>query len=96
MQMHNSYTSQSEAPQQACPQATVTGTASLSPQLPFDRGGLSSGGLISSAQDMTRYLSLYLNDGQGGGTALVSPAGAAELQRSLPVWTASPTRWGGT
>ena len=30
-------------------------------ELPFDRGGLGSQGLSSSAQDMTRYLSLYLN-----------------------------------
>ena len=35
----------------------------------------------SSAQDMARYLGLYLNDGRSGATALVSPAGAAELQR---------------
>ena len=31
---------------------------------------------------MTRYLTLYLNHGQYGPTALVSPAGAAELQRA--------------
>ena len=31
---------------------------------------------------MTRYLSLYLNEGRHGATALVSPAGAAELQRA--------------
>ena len=42
---------------------------------------MSSGGLSSSALDMARYLSLYLNDGRSGATALVSPAGAAELQR---------------
>jgi CubicO group peptidase (beta-lactamase class C family) len=50
-------------------------------ELPFDRGGLGAGGLSSSAQDMARYLSLYLNDGRFGAIALVSPAGAAELQR---------------
>jgi hypothetical protein len=31
---------------------------------------------------MTRYLGLYLNQGRHGTTALVSPAGAAELQRA--------------
>jgi hypothetical protein len=31
---------------------------------------------------MTRYLSLYLNQGLHGTTSLVSPAGAAELQRA--------------
>ena len=30
---------------------------------------------------MTRYLRLYLNEGRHGATVLVSPAGAAELQR---------------
>jgi CubicO group peptidase (beta-lactamase class C family) len=50
--------------------------------VPFDRGGLGSGGLSSSAEDMTRYLSLYLNQGLHGTTSLVSPAGAAELQRA--------------
>jgi hypothetical protein len=30
---------------------------------------------------MARYLGIYLNDGRSGATALVSPAGAAELQR---------------
>jgi hypothetical protein len=36
---------------------------------------------------MARYLGIYLNDGGFGATALVSPAGAAELQRqaSRPV-----------
>ena len=51
-------------------------------EVPFDRGGLGSAGLSSSAQDMTRYLSLYLNQGRHGATALISPAGAAELQRA--------------
>jgi hypothetical protein len=31
---------------------------------------------------MARYLGLYLNDGRSGTTALISPAGAAELQRA--------------
>ena len=83
LQMGNSYTSGTEAVQNGLP----TGHRywygfPVASELPFDRGGLGSGGLSSSAQDMTRYLSLYLNHGRHGATALVSPAGAAELQRA--------------
>jgi Beta-lactamase len=82
LQMRNSYTSRAEAEQHGLatehrywfgfPVAAV---------LPFDRGGLGAGGLSSSALDMARYLGLYLNGGRSGATALVSPAGAAELKR---------------
>jgi CubicO group peptidase (beta-lactamase class C family) len=83
LQMRNSYTSGTEAEQNGLP----TGHRywygfPVASEVPFDRGGLGSGGLSSSAQDMTRYLGLYLNQGRVGGTALVSPAGAAELQRA--------------
>jgi len=83
LQMRNSYTSRTEAVQHGLP----TGHRywygfPVASELPFDRGGLGSGGLSSSARDMTHYLGLYLNDGRVGATALVSPAGAAELQRA--------------
>ncbi len=81
--MRNSFTSQSEAKRHGLP----TGHRywfgrPVAADLPFDRGGLGAGGLSSSAEDMARYLSIYLNDGRARGTALVSPAGAAELQRA--------------
>ena len=83
LQMRNSYTSRTEAEQHGLP----TGHRywygfPVASDLPFDRGGLGSMGLSASAQDMTGYLSLYLNEGRHGATALVSPAGAAELQRA--------------
>ena len=83
LQMGNSYTSRTEAARNGLP----TGHRywygfPVASEVPFDRGGLGSGGLSSSAQDMASYLSLYLNQGRHGGTALVSPAGAAELQRA--------------
>jgi CubicO group peptidase (beta-lactamase class C family) len=83
LQMGSSYTSRTEAEEHGLP----TGHRywygfPVASELPFDRGGLGSQGLSSSAQDMTRYLSLYLNQGRHGATALVSPAGAAELQRA--------------
>jgi CubicO group peptidase (beta-lactamase class C family) len=83
LQMRNSYTSRTEASGHGLP----TGHRywygyPVASELPFDRGGLGAGGLSSSAEDMARYLSIYLNDGRHGATALVSPAGAAELQRA--------------
>ncbi len=83
LQMGKSYTSGTEAVQNGLP----TGHRywygfPVASEVPFDRGGLGSGGLSSSAEDMTRYLSLYLNEGRHGTTSLVSPAGAAELQRA--------------
>ena len=83
LQMGNSYTSGTEAVQNGLP----TGHRywygfPVASELPFDRGGLGSQGLSASAQDMAGYLSLYLNSGRHGATRLISPAGAAELQRA--------------
>jgi len=46
---------------------------------PFDRGGLPSGYVIASAEDMTHFLIPHLNGGRFGETALVSPQGVIEL-----------------
>jgi CubicO group peptidase (beta-lactamase class C family) len=83
LQMSNSYTSGTEAGQHGLPRGhRYWYGVPVASKVPFDRGGLGSGGLSSSAEDMTRYLSLYLNDGRRGAAALVSPAGTAELQRA--------------
>ncbi|HEY6684831.1 MAG TPA: serine hydrolase domain-containing protein [Propionibacteriaceae bacterium] len=82
LQMSNSYTSRAEAEQHGlATEHRYWYGFPVAAELPFDRGGLGAGGLSSSALDMARYLGLYLNDGRSGGTALVSPAGVAELQR---------------
>ena len=82
LQMRNSYTSQAEAERHGlATEHRYWYGFPVAAELPFDRGGLGAGGLSSSALDMARYLSLYLRDGRSGATALVSPAGAAELQR---------------
>ena len=65
LQMGNSYTSGTEAVQHGLP----TGHRywygfPVASELPFDRGGLGSAGLSSSAQDMTRYLSSLPQPGQ--------------------------------
>jgi CubicO group peptidase (beta-lactamase class C family) len=83
LQMRNSYTSRTDAEQHGLPAGHRYWYGfPVASELPFDRGGLGSAGLSSSAQDMTRYLGLYLNQGRHGATTLVSPAGAAELQRA--------------
>jgi CubicO group peptidase (beta-lactamase class C family) len=83
LQMRNSYTSRTDAEQHGLPAGhRYWYGVPIASELPFDRGGLGSAGLSSSAQDMTRYLGLYLNQGRHGATALISPAGVAELQRA--------------
>ncbi|HZG65278.1 MAG TPA: serine hydrolase, partial [Herpetosiphonaceae bacterium] len=42
---------------------------------------LPAGLLMSSGEDMARYLIAQLNDGRSGSTSILSPAGIAELQR---------------
>ena len=46
---------------------------------PFERGGLPSGFLMASAEDMAHFLIPHLNQGRFGATAIVSPKGMAEL-----------------
>jgi CubicO group peptidase (beta-lactamase class C family) len=50
-------------------------------QLPFPRGLLPAGYLVSSAQDMSRYLLAHLNGGRGGQTQILSPESMAELHQ---------------
>jgi CubicO group peptidase (beta-lactamase class C family) len=50
---------------------------------PFDRGGIASGGLIASAEDVAHFLIANLNDGRYGDAQLVSAQGIAEMQRPV-------------
>jgi CubicO group peptidase (beta-lactamase class C family) len=49
--------------------------------LPYLRGSLPAGWLISSAEDMAHYLVAQLNDGRYGETSVLSPEGIAQLHR---------------
>ncbi len=78
LQMSHSYTSQDEARRQ--------GMASgyrwwfgfpIAADLPYPASALPAGYLISSAEDMARFLAANLS----GGGAVLSPAGIAEMQR---------------
>ncbi len=51
------------------------------PDLPMASGSLPAGMLISSAEDMGRYLIAHLNGGRCGNAQILSPAGIAELHR---------------
>ncbi len=49
--------------------------------VPYIRGSLPAGFLISSAQDMTHYLVAQINEGRYLGTSLLSPGGIAQLHQ---------------
>jgi CubicO group peptidase (beta-lactamase class C family) len=50
---------------------------------PVPSSSLAGGGLISSAEDMARYLIALLNGGRCGSGRILSPDGIAELQRGV-------------
>jgi CubicO group peptidase (beta-lactamase class C family) len=51
--------------------------------LPIPRGSLPSGQLISSSEDMARYMIALLNEGRYGDAQILSDAGIAELHRGV-------------
>lgn len=50
---------------------------------PFDRGGIASGSLIASAEDMAHFIIPHLNQGRYGNAAVLSPQGMAELLKPV-------------
>jgi CubicO group peptidase (beta-lactamase class C family) len=62
--------------------------------LPYNRGLLPAGYLISSAKDMTHYLIAQLNDGRYRTASVLSPAGIAELHRPAVPTGKSGTSYG--
>jgi CubicO group peptidase (beta-lactamase class C family) len=87
LQMRQTFTSQGEAQQHEM----ATGYRywfgfPLPADLPYDRGNLPAGFVISSAEDMAHYLIAHLNGGRYGDAAILSPAGIAELhQPAAPI-----------
>jgi CubicO group peptidase (beta-lactamase class C family) len=53
------------------------------PNLPLPHGSLPAAGLISSAEDLARYLIAHLNGGRSGNVQILSGAGIAELQHGV-------------
>jgi CubicO group peptidase (beta-lactamase class C family) len=52
-------------------------------EIAIDRAGLPSGGVTASVEDVTHFLVAQLNGGRFGDTAILSPAGIAEMQRPV-------------
>jgi CubicO group peptidase (beta-lactamase class C family) len=57
----------------------------------FDRGGVASGGIIASAEDVAHFLIANLNDGRYGDVQVVSPQGIKEMLR--PAYPAGAEIW---
>ncbi len=62
--------------------------------LPIPRGSMAGGYLISSAEDMARYLIAHLNGGSFNGVQVLSPAGIDELHRGVPETSAMGVSYG--
>ena len=82
LQMRNSYTSEAAAQ----PQGLATGHnywfgRPRAADLPYNRGLVPAGYLISSAEDMTHYLISQLNGGRYDSTSVLSPDRIGELHR---------------
>jgi CubicO group peptidase (beta-lactamase class C family) len=80
LEMRHSFTSQTEAQPQGLAAGYHYWFGFPSPaDLPYNRGLVPAGYLISSAEDMAHYLIAQLNDGGYDGTAVISPDGMAEM-----------------
>jgi CubicO group peptidase (beta-lactamase class C family) len=81
LKMSHSYTSQEEANQDglALGHQYWFAIPVSAPNLPIPRGSLAAGFIISSAQDLARYMLALLNAGSVEGTSILSPDGISEL-----------------
>jgi CubicO group peptidase (beta-lactamase class C family) len=95
LEMHGSFTSESAAEQRGL----ATGYhywfgRPRAADLPYNRGLVPAGYLISSAEDMTHYLIAELNGGRYGKASVLSPAGMRELHRSAVRTPKADTSYG--
>lgn len=81
LDMIHTYTSKAVAKQNGISSGYISwfGFPVPVPDLPEPSGSLSSGQIISSAEDMAHYLIAQLNDGRYGGVQILSPQGIAEI-----------------
>jgi len=79
LEMRHSYTSQDEARQHGMAAGYRWWFGfPIAADLPYPASAMPAGYLISSAEDMTRFLAAHLDEG----SAVLSPAGLAEMRRS--------------
>lgn len=85
LEMRHSYTSKAEAQQNglAMGHRHWFSLPFPAPDLPVPAGSLSSGQLISCAEDMAHYLIAHLNGGHYEDVQILSAAGIAELHRGV-------------
>lgn len=93
--MRNSFTSEADAE----PQGLATGHNYWfgrpgAADVPYNRGILPAGYLISSAEDMTRYLIAQLGDGSIDDTPVLSPEATTEMHRAAVPTTTADTSYG--
>jgi CubicO group peptidase (beta-lactamase class C family) len=95
LEMNHSFTSQAEAQ----PQGLATGYhyafgIPMAVDLPYNRGLLPAGYLISSAEDMTHFMIAQLNEGNYKDAALLSPDGMLEMHNPAVPTPAEKTSYG--
>lgn len=89
LEMHNSFTSQAAAQQNiASGYCRWFGFPVVSGSLPYPRGMVPSGYLISSAEDLGHYLIAQMNQGHYGNVSILSPQGIEILH--APAVAAAP------
>ncbi|HET7269732.1 MAG TPA: serine hydrolase domain-containing protein [Rubrobacter sp.] len=83
LEMTHTYTSHAEAKQNGMAVGSRYWFAVpfAAPDMPLPRGSLAGGELISSSEDMARYLIAHLNEGRYGNAQILSAAGIDELHR---------------
>jgi CubicO group peptidase (beta-lactamase class C family) len=59
-------------------------SAPIGADLPYPEALVSAGYVMSTAEDMARYLAMMQNDGRAGANTILSPAGMSELLRPAP------------
>ncbi len=95
LEMQNSFTSQAEAQ----PRGLASGYhyafgMPMAVDLPYNRGLLPAGYLISSAEDMAHYLIAQLNEGSYNGASLLSQDGMIETHSPAVPTPATDTSYG--
>lgn len=93
--MHHSFTSEADAKRQGLAIGHHYWFGRPAPaNLPYNRGILPAGYLISSAEDLAHYVMAQLDDGRYDGRPVLSAAGTAELQHPAVPTPAADTDYG--
>jgi CubicO group peptidase (beta-lactamase class C family) len=90
LEMRHSYTSKAAAKQDglAVGHQYWFAIPFAAPNVPIPHGSLPGGGLISSSEDMARYMIALLNGGRYGDVQILSGAGIDELHRGVADFSA--------